>query len=227
MQRRIQQLIAIRYGQGTPAPHTREATDAMMLDLTAQDVRHRQFIYDVTRFIPELYALAGSDAVMQAMARALGLDEGLPAVSYNNVNLRMDYPGQDWAEKLAWHQDYPYRNPLYTPGRSLASWIPVFPCPLTLGPVEFIAASHHWGEISTVEVDRGPGRTPVWAIDPELAGDMDDVSVFEAHPGDLILFSLTTVHRSGINQDPSAIRWTVQARYHDISSPDFLTKYAV
>ena len=225
MQRRIQALMAMRMGEGALAPRGREETDAMMLALTKDDVRHRRFIYDVTRFIPELYALAGSPAVMAAMASALRLEHTLPPVAYNNVNLRMDYPGRSWSEKLPWHQDYPYLNPLYTPGRSLASWIPVFDCPLSLGPVEFVAGSHHWGEISTIEVDRGEGRIPVWAIDPDKAGDMSQVSVFEAHPGDLIIFPLTSVHRSGINSDPKAIRWTVQARYHDMSAPGFLSKY--
>jgi ectoine hydroxylase-related dioxygenase (phytanoyl-CoA dioxygenase family) len=227
MQRRIQTLVAMRRGPGTAPPTDRAATDAMLLSLTSEDVRHRQFIYDVTRFIPELYALAGSDVVMQAMASALDTGGPYPPVAYNNVNLRMDYPGVDWSEKLPWHQDYPYRNPLYTPGRSLASWIPVFPCPAELGPVEFIPGSHHWGEISTIEVDRGPGRTSVWRIDPAKTGSMDDLVVLDAHPGDLIIFSLATVHRSGINRDPDAIRWTVQARYHDMSDGQFLTKYAV
>jgi hypothetical protein len=38
---------------------------------------------------------------------------------------------------------------------------------------------------------------------------MDDAVVLETYPGDLIISSLTTVHRSGINRNPGAIHWTV------------------
>ncbi len=217
-----------RFGAGAYDPAGRgdvAVLDGMLLELFQANPRYESFVYDTSRHLPEVAALLDCPEILASVRAALGIGSDRP-VAVNNRNVRIDLPGEDWNENLPWHQDYPYKNPLYSPGRSLATWLPVFPCPVALGPAVFKVGSHRAGEVSTLPHSQGENRTLAWTIPDEHLGDaaypdwQDDVNV-----GDLIVFSLTTIHKSGVNRARSRVRWTLQARYHDIASATFTERY--
>ena len=217
-----------RFGAGAYASSERSdvaVLDGMLLELFGKNPRYESFVYDTSRHLPEVAALLDCPEIVAAVRAALRIGSDRP-IAINNRNVRVDLPGEDWNENLPWHQDYPYKNPLYSPGRSLATWLPVFPCPVALGPAVFKIGSHRAGEVSTMPHSQGENRTLAWTIPEQHLGEtaypdwQDDVEV-----GDLIVFSLTTIHKSGVNRAPSRVRWTLQARYHDITSAAFTDRY--
>jgi hypothetical protein len=225
----IARLVELRSGRTLRRPDgsvSRADVDRALLALTREDARHKSFIYDTLPNLPEVVGLATSPAVMRAVRRCLGLEAGA-LVSFINVNLRIDLAGQEWEHNLPWHQDYPYRNKLYAKEASAVLWMPVFDCPLPLGPVEVRPGSHLAGEITTREIPRDVGA-PHWTI-PEDAMRRLPVQTEQAElaAGDALVFSILLVHRSGINRDNDAVRWSLQARYSNVQAPTFLEQYRV
>ena len=231
VQGRVWDLVAHLYGRfGSGHYDLTDRSDAALLDaalieLYRTNPRYESFVYDTSRHLPEITAALDCREVLDAIRAVLRVGAGHP-IAINNRNVRIDLPGENWNENLPWHQDYPYQNPLYTPGRSMATWIPVFPCPLALGPAVFKVGSHQAGEVSTLPHSFGENRTTAWTIPEEHLGSaryadwQGDLGV-----GDLVIFTLTTIHRSGINRSESRVRWSMQSRCHDVVSDTFTGRY--
>lgn len=245
VQSRLGQLIAMRHERylggrqkdyhalrhlPLPSAERRSLMDSLLIALYAQSPKHVSFLYDTAARLPETYRLLAEESVLNPIRTCLDVTDEAPsahnALAMNNVNLRIDMPGTDWRENLPWHQDYPYYNPLYVPDASIASWIALFDCPLEVGPMALKKGSHHWGELPAIPLSPGETRNDFFTI-PE--SHYENPADGEVQPplktGDLLLFDLRLVHRSGINQTKDTIRWSAQARYHDVSSRNFLSKY--
>lgn len=224
IQETVRRVVRQRYERYVPEGRAAGA-DAMLIELDSASPKHESFVYDVLRFLPETYHLSNSAPVLGAVRSAMGLPAD-SVLNVNNVNFRVDLPGADWPENLPWHQDWPYRNPLYVRGGSVASWIAVFDCPIEVGPVVFKKGSHYWQELEPIELDRGKGRTSTFTIPEAYRNDASrpDLQI-GLSAGDLVVFDLMTVHRSGINRSGDRVRWSVQGRYHDTAHEDYLSDY--
>jgi hypothetical protein len=207
---------------------TRSANDRLLMDLFARDPKNVSFVYDTLRYAPELARLLGCETLVAAVRRVF--DSQRAQVVFNNLNLRIDMPGDDWIENLPWHQDWPYNNPLYVQGNSIASWVALFDVPADVGPLVVKRGSQRVGEVTPEKVpQRGTKNRQdvfVYKVPEAVSNDARFEPVqLECSAGDVILFDLTLVHRSGINRSSDRIRWSAQARYHDAAHARFLGKY--
>jgi len=187
----------------------RENLDKIILELENLNPHHKGFIYDTLPFLPELQLFFHNDPVLTYVRKTLSVDF-FSYVSMINLNIRIDLPGRNWKHNKPWHQDYPYQNPLYAKGSSLVAWSPLFDCPLECGPVILKPGSHVLGEVSTIPIPREPGQSPEWTMDQKYVDD----SAFEdfqipINAGDLVLFDMNLIHKSGINLSENKIRWSV------------------
>jgi ectoine hydroxylase-related dioxygenase (phytanoyl-CoA dioxygenase family) len=206
----------------------REIMDGELIELHRTDPRHVSFVYDVLRYSPALSRLLMSKRILKIIGEIFGASPD--NIVANNLNLRVDMPGQDWSENLPWHQDWPYNNPLYLQGNSLASWVAIFDVPVLTGPMELKVGSHVVGEVPPEKIPHKGGHKRqdnyVYQVPAEIS---DSVEFEKVQPslraGDVILFDLALVHRSGINLS-SLVRWSAQARYHNARNPSFLKQYA-
>lgn len=213
----------------TPRPVDRLSNDRVLIDLFRDNPKNVSFVYDVLRYAPELSNLLNSEPLLREVGNVFGGPSAL--VVANNLNLRVDMPGQDWTENLPWHQDWPYNNPLYLFKNSIAAWIAVFDVPIEVGPMVLKVGSQEVGEIQPEKV---PHKGKQDRQDHFVYQVPDSISCNPKFPevqpalkaGDLILFDLTLVHKSGINVSADMIRWSAQARYHDARHPSFLSKYS-
>lgn len=232
MQLSVIELLQNRWECQFGLPHTwdecsemGEVADFMMLELESYSAKHRGFIYDALPSLPQFYSTVCSTMLISKLKELLQTSGSL---SICNLNARIDLPDISWVHNKPWHQDYPYQNPMYAPGSSLVIWMPIFDCKPEMGPVVVKKGSHRLGEVSNIKVARGPGMSPEWTVP---ASFLEDEAYLDVQPslnaGDLLVFDMCTIHRSGTNISNSSIRWSFTARYSSTSSPLYLHKYAV
>ncbi len=206
----------------------REDLDKDLIDMWSKDARHVSFVYDALRHHPSLLRLLTSKRILAVIAELFGARSD--QILINNLNLRVDMPGREWTENLPWHQDWPYNNPLYSQGNSLASWVAIFDVPHLTGPMELKVGSQVIGEVPPEKIPhKGTAKRQdnfIYQVPLEIS---DSPSFEQVQPellaGDVILFDLALVHRSGINLS-SLVRWSAQGRYHNASNPGFMKQYA-
>jgi ectoine hydroxylase-related dioxygenase (phytanoyl-CoA dioxygenase family) len=90
----------------------------------------------------------------------------------------------------------PHQDASYLPADVWAAWLPIEDCPLELGPLAILPASHRCGILSHQPSADDEG----WCQSPLAAGDV-------------IFFSSLTVHRALPNQTNDRLRISVDYRY--------------
>jgi ectoine hydroxylase-related dioxygenase (phytanoyl-CoA dioxygenase family) len=129
---------------------------------------------------------------------------GRPATIASRFNVRSKLPGSECVN-FPWHQDHAYFRMQFLmknqPVRRLvAVWSPLFPTDATSGVIELHAGSHRRGFVrhrrsgSFLEVSD--------EFRPAKAGEAPSLA-----PGDVVLFTDLTMHRSGPNRS-GGVRWT-------------------
>jgi phytanoyl-CoA hydroxylase len=109
------------------------------------------------------------------------------------------------------HQDYPYNR---GSDNSIVVWIPLQDTDIKNGCLKYSPHSHEGGFIKgiTSKTDRLEGMILSsdyeWEDAPMLAGEV-------------LLFSMFLVHKSGTNSTKDSIRFTVQVRYNDLADNNF------
>jgi hypothetical protein len=220
---------AVGWRAGKRMPSDRLSNDTALIKLFREDPRHVSFVYDLLRYSPALANLLNCEPLLTAVSTLFENEQ--EQIAINNLNLRVDLPGEDWTENLPWHQDWPYNNPLYSFGSSIASWVAVFDAPLETGPMVLKTGSHLVGEVEPERVPHKGNKKRqdqfVYQVSEALSTDARHSSVQpELEMGDVLLFDLCLIHRSGINSS-NMIRWSAQARYHNAASGNFLKQYSL
>lgn len=206
---------------------SRRLYDRALLEMFSRNKKNLSFVYDVMVNSPQLSAVLNSDILINEISSLFG--PRLNMVVSNNYNLRIDLPGKDWTENLDWHQDWPYDNPLYLYKNSIASWVAVFDVPFECGPLEIKDGSHNIGEIKPEKIlmndDYKRKNNFSYGVPKKYTDDKNYPTIpVPCKEGDVLLFDLTMIHRSGINTS-DMIRWSAQARYHNVMNKDFLPAY--
>ena len=124
-------------------------------------------------------------------------------------NVRSKLPGSSGAN-FPWHQDHAFfrmqallkKQPAK---RLLAAWMPFFPVSEANGAVELAAGSHTGG----LAKHKRSGAFLTAEAEPTAAFVR---SIPELQPGDVLLFTDLTLHRSGINKLPT-VRWSADWAY--------------
>jgi len=164
--------------------------------------------YDSIRLIPELYALAGSPIIIDAL-KTYGVVE--PVVAKPSIAVRIDMPEGQGSTLFPPHQDYPYNK---GSDNGIVVWIPLQDTDVKLGCLKFSPRSHEAGFIKGITPKVNNLEGMILSDDYEF----EDAPMLE---GEAMLFSMFLVHKSGVNSSKSSIRWSVQIRYNDIEDSDF------
>ena len=144
------------------------------------------------------------------------LTAGRPAEVASRFNCRCKLPGTSGAA-FPWHQDHAFFRMQYLlkkqpPKRLLAAWAPLVTVDASNGGVEYAVGSHlhgfrrHHREGGFLTVVQEAGRAC------ELHGELPTLE-----PGDVLLFTDLTLHRSGVNLAPTA-RWSADWAYELLDS---------
>jgi hypothetical protein len=199
--------------------------DRAVLELNARSSKHRSFIYDIAKTLPEVHRLVTAPWIIRVAQRAFGTDKDTP-VGISDLQLRIDGPPEAWDETLPWHQDYPY-IPLVTPACTVVIWIPIWDCSEEMGPPEFVPGSHKWGPLEVREVPSANSRRMIQTIPLDRVRECEAMSSVcrPVKAGDAVAFDICTVHRSGTNRAKDRIRWSITCRYNNVFAPHYLPKY--
>ena len=115
--------------------------------------------------------------------------------------------------KIPVHQDW---RSIQGSLNSVVTWIPITDCPIELGALEVIPASHKAGLLTSEEDE--------WYAHVK-AECYDDDSFIQVpmNSGDALIFSMFLLHRSG-NNTSNNIRYSFQSRYNDASESTFIDR---
>ncbi|MEE2688339.1 MAG: phytanoyl-CoA dioxygenase family protein [Pseudomonadota bacterium] len=179
--------------------------------LFCQDMSAYLSTAKAVQLTPGLHAL-GAHPTMINLVRSFGIAQPLIAVR-PVVHILSD--------KLRVNQGY-HRTPPHQDWRSvqgsldsLVVWLPLVSINRGFGAMEVIPGSHLEG---LLETRRDPFGN---VIDASLIDGKRFVPV-EVDPGDAIVFSMFTVHRTGTEQR-SGIRWAASFRYNNAAAPDYVS----
>ena len=120
-------------------------------------------------------------------------------------------------------QTHHWKIPVHQDWRSIQGslngvvvWVPLADVPLELGPVEVISTSHHRG-LQPTEEDN-------WFMHVKEGYFKDEEFVpVPLERGDLVIFSMLLIHRSGVNKS-NKIRYSIQYRYNDLFESTYVTR---
>jgi hypothetical protein len=88
------------------------------------------------------------------------------------------------------------------------AWMPLVPCPIELGPLALLPASHRAGLKPHARVETGDDQVVGAEVPPDAPWRSLDLEL-----GDVLLFSSLTMHRALPNVTPDRLRVSVDFRY--------------
>ncbi len=132
----------------------------------------------------------------------------------SRYNCRCKLPAATGAS-FPWHQDHAFFRMQYllkreAPKRLLAAWAPLVHVDAMNGGVELCPGSHHFGFLRHGRQSGFLAIAPDGELPANAASDACDLPTLE--PGDVMLFTDLTLHRSGLNRS-SAARWSADWAY--------------
>ena len=115
-----------------------------------------------------------------------------------------------------------HRTPVHQDWRSVqgsldavTAWLPLVPVVPGQNTLEIVPGSHKRGLLPAVPHPFGN------AVEPGQYADADFVPI-EAAPGDVVLFSMLLVHRTGqADGTGEGVRWAISFRYNNLGEPTF------
>ncbi len=193
--------------------------EELLAELEAIDHQYVAKVYDLINFHPLLYKMSGHDR-LQSVVDALINGRANEEIIVNGFQLRMDLP-KNTSELLAWHRDADY-FPGFPPD-GLVSWIPLHEITPDYGGISVIPGVLKLDEFRTYEWDKrrsGTNRvTKRYELRGEKALDTEYKKVrVETEPGDAVLFSMRSPHKSEYNHSEK-IRWCIQIRWYPANDP--------
>lgn len=176
-------------------------------------------VYDIINSHPEVYRLAGSDA-LRRVADVLINRQAANEIIVSGFQLRMDLP-HNQSELLGWHRDCDYFQSLPLDG--VVMWIPLFDINSDSGGISIVPEVVPVERLRTVQLEKTwPGRRKphrvyeIEDIEAALPSLAEPVRV-TCEAGDALIFRLSSLHRSEPNRSDK-VRWTLQYRYFSASA---------
>ncbi len=193
---------------GAPA----DAFDAALVALFQADMPRYLAAAKLTQYLPALHAL-GAAPTLLSLLRDLGLAS--PVIStrpvVHIVAEALKVPG-------GYHRTPPHQDWRSVQGSldALVLWLPLSEAGPEQAPLEVVPGSHRRGLLAT---EPDPFGTRVAR---NLVADADFVPL-SAGPGDVVAFSMFTVHRTGLRQG-AGVRWAASFRYNNLDEPGFVAR---
>lgn len=207
-------VFARQFAQaGLPAPDASPASfEAGLAALFAADMPRYLAAARLIQYLPALHAL-GTAPVMLSLLGGLGL--GAPVIStrpvVHVVAEALKVPG-------GYHRTPPHQDWRSVQGSldALVLWVPMSDTGPEAAPLEVVPGSHRRGLLAT---EPDPFGTRV-AQGEVAEGDFVSLT---ARRGDIVAFSMFTVHRTGLRQGPG-VRWAASFRYNNLDEPSFVAR---
>lgn len=131
---------------------------------------------------------------------------------YNNPRLRVQIPGHDKVSNLPWHKDIHYNK--IKRSNSLVFWISLGKIDKDMGPVLIKSNSHKIKNVKKTFFKKANG-SKVPSVDIKNINKKYNKDIFfTTKPGDVLIFDLNLIHKSGNNKSFNKVKWSAQARYH-------------
>ncbi len=166
----------------------------------------------LTQYLPALHRLGVSDPMLDVLSR-LGLAH--PVISTRPVvhiiSDALKVPG-------GYHRTPPHQDWRSVQGSldAVVAWMPLVSAGADNAPLEVILGSHRNGLLPSEPHAFGNA-----VRDEAIAGET--FHAIEAEPGDLVIFSMFLVHRTGAAQG-DGVRWAVSFRYNNLDEPSFTAR---
>lgn len=166
----------------------------------------------LTQYLPSLHRLGVDDALL-GLLRGLGVRR--PVIStrpvVHIVSGDLEVPG-------GYHRTPPHQDWRSVQGSldALVAWVPLVASGPDTSPLEVAPGSHRLGLLPAV-----PHPFGTTVADGRLG---DDAFVpLGAVPGDVVVFSMFLVHRTGVSLRPG-VRWAVSFRYNNLDELSFAAR---
>ena len=186
--------------------------DAALAALFRADMPRYLAAAKLTQYLPALHALGATTSLL-SLLRDLGLAS--PVIStrpvVHIVAEALKVPG-------GYHRTPPHQDWRSVQGSldALVLWLPLSETRPDEAPLEVVPGSHRRGLLAT-EPDPFGTR-----VAKNLVADADFVPL-TAGPGDVVVFSMFTVHRTGLRQG-AGVRWAASFRYNNLDEPGFVAR---
>ncbi len=188
------------------------AFDRSLADLFRTSMPSYLAAAKVTQYLPALHRL-GVSADLLTTVTGLGLRQ--PVISTRPVvhiiSEALKVPG-------GYHRTPPHQDWRSVQGSldGVVAWLPLVSAGLDNAPLEFLPGSHRNGLLPT-EPHAFGNRVRSSVIDHAA------FRAIEAEPGDLVIFSMFLVHRTGAAQG-EGVRWAASFRYNNLDEPSFVAR---
>lgn len=188
------------------------AFDRSLADLFQESMPSYLAAAKLTQYLPALHRLGVSAPLLDALS-GLGLRH--PVIStrpvVHIVSEALKVPG-------GYHRTPPHQDWRSVQGSldAMVAWLPLVTAGADNAPLEVIPGSHRNGLLPS-EPHAFGNRVQAAAIEGET------FQAIEAEPGDLVLFSMFLVHRTGTAQG-DGVRWAVSFRYNNLDEPSFAAR---
>ena len=166
----------------------------------------------LTQYLPALHRLGVSEPLLTALS-GLGLRQ--PVIStrpvVHIVSEALKVPG-------GYHRTPPHQDWRSVQGSldAVVAWLPLVSAAADNAPLEVIPGSHRNGLL--------PSEPHAFGNCVQAAAIKGETfQAIEAEPGDLVIFSMFLVHRTGAVQG-DGVRWAVSFRYNNLDEPSFAAR---
>ena len=174
-------------------------------------------IYDSIQMSVHIQTLTLNAAVWKAASKLLKTPaENLAATG---PMLRMDGP-HDERNSLDWHQDSTYYLQNRSGVNGIVVWIPMHKVNAHNGSIVICKGSHKLGKLNVSSVKKSALTSEQFRISKDVTEKFQQVQV-EADAGDVVMLSMDTIHRSGVNSS-DGFRFVAGIRFHRMDTSDFL-----
>ena len=138
----------------------------------------------------------------------------------SDYQFRMDYP-KDSKHTLGWHQDSAYYSHDTDGTCGIVCNISLHDITYEMGCVEALIGSHHNQKLDYELTKRQNGSEQRKPVNEEALEDGCSLLPLETKKGDLSLYSMNLLHRSGFNKS-EFVRFSALARMHNSESAKFM-----
>jgi ectoine hydroxylase-related dioxygenase (phytanoyl-CoA dioxygenase family) len=166
----------------------------------------------LTQYLPSLHRL-GVDTPLLDLMRRIGIER--PVISTRPV---MHIVSDALVVPDGYHRTPPHQDWRSVQGSldAVTAWLPLVPVASGRNTLEVIPGSHRLGLLPAVPHPFGT----------EVEAERIDETAFvpvQASPGDVVLFSMFLVHRTGAGRGEAA-RWAASFRYNNLDEPSFVDR---
>ena len=186
--------------------HSTELLKKLII-LRKKDERKIHGLFRTTKLCSAFNNLFYNDELQKLAASFLNIDVNTLIIS--EFQFRIDEP-KDKLFTLDWHQDASYYNQDKGGFNSIVLNICVQDCCAEMGSPQLIKGSHKKGQIGMKKFFKKKSNTLQYNTNKKFI-KTENLSVVEPKIGDVVIYDMNLVHRSGLNTSKKA-RFSVLAR---------------